>query len=208
MELLFSVKNIEDLIMVIKEYILYIYPGFITLMIYRFIIAKNVEENKNTLIKSIIISYIYVSILEEITQIDVSQFMILHHIVLLIVACIVPITWNYFFKSSIVTKILRIIKIDTNVHENILESLRAKEQGLWIRAYMDDYGIMYEGSLRSHESDPNKEQQIVLSGYRFYRMNSNKSKKCLKDYSDTDKYWVKIKEKDITRMEIVYEKPQ
>ncbi len=28
----------------------------------------------------------------------------------------------------------------------MLESLRAKEEGLWIRVYMDDYGIIYEGT--------------------------------------------------------------
>lgn len=209
MEVLFTVKGVSSLLRVIKEYIVYVYPGFITLMIYRFIIAKKVEENEYTLIKSIIISYIYVTILEEITKINFSQFIMFHHIALLIVACIVPIIWNCIFKSSIFTKILRAIKIDTNVHENMLESLRAKEEGLWIRLYMDNYGIMYEGTLRSHESDPNREQEIVLSGYRFYRIKGeSKRKECLIDYANANEHWVKIKEKDITRMEIVYEKPQ
>lgn len=209
MEVLFTVKSVNNLLNVIKEYIVYVYPGFITLMIYRFIIAKNVEENEYTLIKSIIISYIYVAILEGITKINFSKFIIPHHIILLIVACIVPIIWNCIFKSSIATKSLRAIKIDTSVHENMLESLRAKEEGLWIRVYMDDYGIMYEGTLRGHESDPNREQQIALSGYRFYRINSkSKEKECIIDYANKKQHWVKIREKDITRMEVVYENPQ
>lgn len=208
MDVLFTEKGINDLLNVIKDYIVYVYPGFITLIIYRFIIARKVDENQYTLIKSIIISYIYVIILAGVTKINTSHFTTIYHIILLIISCIIPIVWNCIFKSQKFIKILRKLKIDTDVYDNMLDSIRAIEKEVWIRVYLDSYGIMYEGSLRKHEVDSGKAKQIVLSGYRFYRIDpDNKEKKCILDYANKNENWVKISEKNITRMEIVYSNP-
>lgn len=208
MDVLFTEKGINDLLNVIKDYIVYVYPGFITLIIYRFIIARKVDENQYTLIKSIIISYIYVIILAGVTKTSTSHFTIIYHIVLLIISCIIPIVWNCIFKSQKFIKILRKLKIDTDVYDNMLDSIRAIEKEVWIRVYLDSYGIMYEGSLRKHEVDSGKAKQIVLSGYRFYIIDpNNKEKKCILDYANKNENWVKISEKNITRMEIVYSNP-
>ena len=221
MDVLFTEKGINDLLNVIKDYIVYVYPGFITLIIYRFIIARKVDENQYTLIKSIIISYIYVIILAGVTKTSTSHFTIIYHIVLLIISCIVfsysclisPTNFpaqscNCIFKSQKFIKILRKLKIDTDVYDNMLDSIRAIEKEVWIRVYLDSYGIMYEGSLRKHEVDSGKAKQIVLSGYRFYIIDpNNKEKKCILDYANKNENWVKISEKNITRMEIVYSNP-
>ena len=41
----------------LAKYIVYVYPGYITIYIYRFLRAKCVDENKEILIKSIAISF-------------------------------------------------------------------------------------------------------------------------------------------------------
>ena len=45
------VELIKGLLEVLREYIQYIYPGFISLWIYYFLNAKNFKENINTIIK-------------------------------------------------------------------------------------------------------------------------------------------------------------
>ena len=50
---LFTIDGIKGLLKIIEQYIVYVYPGFITIVLYRFAVFKSVEENKNTFIKSI-----------------------------------------------------------------------------------------------------------------------------------------------------------
>ena len=57
MDSIFTIDGIIELLEIVKRYIIYIYPGFLTLVIYRFAMYKSVEENKNTVVKSIIILF-------------------------------------------------------------------------------------------------------------------------------------------------------
>ena len=47
MDSIFTIDGIIELLEIVKRYIIYIYPGFLTLVIYRFAMYKSVEENKN-----------------------------------------------------------------------------------------------------------------------------------------------------------------
>lgn len=75
-----------------------------------------------------------------------------------------------------------------------------KEDGIvWIRAYMDVQKVMYESSLRHYESDINREQQVILSGYRFYNYNelTKKYDLLVYDFSADQKQWVRLLEKTL-----------
>lgn len=205
---IFTSEGIQELLEVLKQYIIYVYPGFITLVIYRFAMLKNIEENKNTFIKSIIISYLY-TIPFQINKINPIDFEFKHHILIIIFAVLIPLIWNLIIRSDTFKKVIRFFKIKTEIYDNTMDIMFYKENGIvWVRAYMDEQKIMYEGSLRHYESDTNKEQQIILSGYRFYNYNTITQKYDLLvyDYSTNQKEWVRLLEKNITRMEFIYKK--
>lgn len=94
-------ETINDLLTILSQYFVYIYPGLISYYLFRFIKSHNVEENKNTIIKILSISFIYVKIVQMIFRVtDVKQLLPIHQIVLIIVALICPLIWNVFIHSK------------------------------------------------------------------------------------------------------------
>lgn len=207
MDCILTPEGIKALLEVVKQYIVYVYPGFITLTIYRFALSKSIEENKNTFIKSLIISYLYVLPFQLLGK-DPIKLGFGQHLILIIGAIILPIIWNAFIRTNRFKKIIRFLGIKTEIYDNLMDIMFYKEDGtVWVRAYMDDQKIMYEGSLRHYESDINRKQQIILSGYRIYNYNETTKKYELSeyDYSSDHKQWVRLLEENITRMEFVYQ---
>lgn len=206
MENILTSAGIKDLLEAIKQYIIYVYPGFITLIIYRFAMSKSIEENNNTFIKSIIISYLYTLPFQLFEQNPV-HFEVWQHFIIILLAIAVPIGWNIFIRKDVFKKILRCLRIKTEIYDNLMDIMFYKEDGtVWVRAYMDDQKIMYEGSLRHYESDINRKQQIFLSGYRIYNYNETTKKyEVSLDVSSDHKQWVRLLEDNISRMEFVYQ---
>ena len=66
MDKIITAEQINEILKLITQYLVYIYPGLITYVIYRFAMARNIDESKNTLIKIITISFIYNKILSVI----------------------------------------------------------------------------------------------------------------------------------------------
>ena len=206
MDSIFTIDGIIELLEIVKRYIIYIYPGFLTLVIYRFAMYKSVEENKNTVVKSIIISYLYTLPFSLLFGIDPTTFKFVHHIIIFLIAIAIPIIWNIIVRKNWFKLIIRKIGIKTEIYDNQMDIMFNKENGtVWVRAYMDEQKVMYEGTLRHYESDINRQQQVILSGYRMYNYdeNTHKYEKTF-DYSNDQKQWVRILEENITRMEFVY----
>lgn len=207
MNYILTTAGIKELLEIIKQYIVYVYPGFITLVVYRFAMFKSVEENKNTFIKSIIISYLY-TLPFQFGGKNPIEFGFLSHFIIILLAVALPIGWNMAIRRNKLKKIIRFLGIKTEFYDNLMDIMFYKEGGcVWVRAYMDDRKIMYEGSLRHYESDINREQQIILSGYRLYNYNkiTKKYDLLVYDYSLDQKQWVRLLEKNVTRVEFVYQ---
>lgn len=207
MDNILTPDGIGKLIEVLRQYIVYVYPGMISLTIYRFAMLKNFEDNSKTFIKSVVISYLY-TLPFILCNINPIKFGFLQHIIIIIISIGAPITWHNVIHWNIFKKIIRKFNIKTEIHDNIMDIMFNKENGsVWVRAYMADMQIMYEGSLRHYESDLDKPQQIVLSGYRLYNYNDTTKKYdiLLYDYASNQKQWVRLLEQHIIRMEFVYD---
>lgn len=199
---------IRDVLDSLTLYFVYFYPGIITIFLYRFIRGRSIVENQMTFIKGITISYIYVAIMSLFRQKAANDFTVCEHILLILIAFMIPIIWNLTIKSIIFKKVLCWLKVDTELSDNLLDLIKSKEtnpkNGIVLKIFLDNQGLMYEGKLRDHESDESKQQIICLSGYRRYIKIDN-SYSAKNDYSGDNSRWVAIKDKDITRIEIKYE---
>lgn len=207
---IFTIDGIKELLEIIEQYIVYVYPGFITIVLYRFAIFKSVEENKNTFIKSIIISYLYTLPISYFSEIAPSEFTMCQHVLLLVMSVLVPLVWNKIIHSKNFKEIIRRIGIKTEIYDNLMDIMFYKENGMaWVRVYLDEQKVMYEGSLRHYESDINRKQQIILSGYREYHYNeaTHKYDEEIYNYESDRRQWIRILEENITRMEFVYQNP-
>lgn len=202
------IELVQDVLDMLTLYFVYLYPGLISMFIYQFAKGRELSENKTTFIKGVSLSYVYTVILSFICHREVNQFTILDHVIMVVGAVILPIILNGVMRSNWFICLLRKIKIDVEPYDNILDLIKEKEtdreKGICIKVFLDNQGIMYEGKLREHESDVNKNQVICLSGYRRYIKEQNKFK-VVHDYSADNSQWVYLKIDDVTRMEITYE---
>lgn len=203
--------DIEKILEELRMNMVFLYPGFITLLIYRFSIARNVDDNKNTIVKSIIISYLYVLFLSFCIKcfkgkpFNIHDCEIGHHMMLLFMAVLIPLIWNKITRTKGFQNVLSGVGLNVQIYDNQLDILAKKEKEVWVKVYMDKLQILYEGSLRNYESDPDREQAIILSGYRMYTLNEDLSVKSLiDDMAESDDRWIRIRYNDITRLIFEY----
>lgn len=198
---------IKDIMEVLEQYFVYIYPGFISLYVYRFSVAKGLKSNKETLFISVVVSYIYIIFYRAVKKVMVADFEFDDYIILFAIAVIVPVILHWVIRSKRYECFLNSLGFNTSVEDNVWDYIhyRDKEKkGIVLKIFLDEKGVLYEGSLRYHESDKEKEQVICLSGYRKYIKKRNKFVK-KQDYSGDDSRWVMIKMDEIKRVEILYD---
>lgn len=208
---------IKDIFQILNNYFIYIYPGIISIFIYKYLEGKKCEENHILVIKSITISYLYVVFLEEVIRFNVNspeRVEILPHVVLLFVSIGLPFIWYKIINSKWFENIQKKMRISTRRSSNPIEIALSKENKLWVCVYMDDLGIMYEGYVRNYVKDVERLTYLMLSQYRI-----SKLKEGTNQYEQTypastqgrksvvsKKDWVILYFEHITRIEIVYNK--
>lgn len=205
------IKMIE----LVPQYICYLYPGYITLFFFNFFMEKTLSDTKAKIIKSIIISCIYVTYIKGgliptvsmLLHFDFSEeiYSILFHIILIILA--IAMAYISFFmweKSSIGKWIRRVLRIDTQTYKNEIDMLNSKyKDTIWVYVYLKDSNIMYEGSLTNWELEHgDRNRFFCLSKYRKNLIKKDGHIKKLYDYSSDAKEKVLIYFENIAYFEI------
>lgn len=199
---------IAESLEVLSKYFVYLYPGFISLFIFRFANGKNFVENKTSILKAIVISYVYMLILSYFTGLDMNpeNITIGEQFILLGVSVGVPIVLHAAGKWEWTREFLYGLGIKTAIKDDILDIITALDsanEGIVVKLFMDEKGLMYEGNLRMHESDIEREQVIAISRFRRYVRQDGRFV-VTHDYSGDHSRWAVLKGKDISRIEVKY----
>lgn len=200
-------NTIKEVIEVLDKYFIYLYPGFISLYIFYFSKDRKMKGNINTIITSVIISYIYILIYRTLCGRPVDNFKDIDYVILLIVSIILPVILYRICKLEQMEHILEKIGFNTSLEDDVwayIQSRDKKKEGIVLKVFLDDKNLMYEGCLRYRESNGVKEKTICLSGYRRYIKDGEKYY-VKQDYNNDNSRWVLIDISSITRSEIKYE---
>lgn len=200
------VEIVKGVLELLEQYFVYVYPGFVTILVHHFAKARGTKLNKSTLGISVVISYVYIVLYKFFFKTDVSQFLNKDYVILLIFSILLPVIWHWISRSYFAEKVLNKIGINTTLEDTVWDYIQYRDKekkGIVLKVFLDDKDIMYEGSLRYRESDPEKEQAICLSGYRRY-VKENGRYIPKQDYNNDNSRWVLINIKEITRSEIKY----
>lgn len=200
------VEVVKGVLELLEQYFVYVYPGFVTILVHHFAKARGTTLNKSTLGISVVISYVYIVLYKFFFKTDVSQFSNKDYVILLIFSILLPVIWHWISRSYFAEKVLNKIGINTTLEDTVWDYIQYRDKekkGIVLKVFLDDKDIMYEGSLRYRESDPEKEQVICLSGYRRY-VKENERYIPKQDYNNDNSRWVLINIKEITRSEIKY----
>ena len=208
-------KNITDILQILNNYITYIYPGLISIFIYKYLEGKKFKENNIIIIKSIAISYLYIVFLQKIIHLNLNipkLTKIFPHIVLLSVSIILPIIFYKCVNAKWFEKIQKWLNISTRMSSNPIEIILSKEEKPWVCVYMDELGIMYEGYIRNYVKDVDRLTYLILSQYKIskFKENTNEYAQTYPIDSDGEPLnvskadWIILYFEHITRIEIVY----
>ena len=200
------VEIVKEVLELLEQYFVYNYPGFVTILTHHFAKARGTKLNKSTLGISVVISYVYILLYKFFFKTAVSQFSNKDYVILLIVSILLPVIWHWISRSYFAEKVLNKIGFNTTLEDTVWDYIQYRDKekkGIVLKVFLDDKDIMYEGSLRYRESDPEKEQAICLSGYRRY-VKENGRYIPKQDYNNDNSRWVLINVKEITRSEIKY----
>ena len=200
------VEVVKGVLELLEQYFVYVYPGFVTILVHHFAKARGTKLNKSTLRITVVISYVSIVLYKFFFKTDVSQFSNKDYVILLIFSILLPVIWHWISRSYFAEKVLNKIGINTTLEDTVWDYIQYRDKekkGIVLKVFLDDKDIMYEGSLRYRESDPEKEQAICLSGYRRY-VKENGRYIPKQDYNNDNSRWVLINIKEITRSEIKY----
>lgn len=164
-----SVDDILKIIDSIATYIVYFYPGYISLYVYHFLKAKTLKDEKGTIAKSIVISFLY--------KICVDRFQIsseiAYHFCMIGVSTVVPYIAHVAQKSDVcpICKGLddKHFKVDDmmpgenappmhpNCHCSTAAYMDNEAYEEWINSYQE-HGLNFEDWKASRESEESKKK--------------------------------------------------
>lgn len=162
-----------EIIRSIPEYIIYVYPGYLTVYLYLFFRGRTVNDNNYLIVKAVAISYIHLTAVNWLRDIANLYFLQVPESVkinaALIVASVLSAYAAYRITLSKRTKrIFDYLNISTTFYENEIEVLADFNHGAWLCVYLKDDGVVYEGSLGYKELDEGKRKYICLDSYYKY----------------------------------------
>lgn len=192
-----SADEILKILDSLAKYVIYIYPGYITIYLYRFFRAKCVDGNKETLFKSIVISFLYKMILDKAPL----ETEIMYHVWMIVISTVVPYAAYMAQKSDVIQHAMEIFGISTRFEENEIEILDNGEYSAWVTVYLKEDKVVYEGFLGETEMEPGKRQFIILKKYRKYTLDKKGHPNPYIEEHEKDEDKVLIFYEDVKRIE-------
>ena len=152
--------------------------------IYWFLRGKTLKDNNYVIIKSIAISYVYISIIHGFSNIEFTSYFtnsdflffrceILINTILILVSMTFPYILYRIIISDIIKQVFKKLKIDTTFYDNEIEMLADFDKGAWLCVYLKNDNVVYEGSLGMKELEDGKQKYICLTNYYKYILDDN-----------------------------------
>lgn len=200
-DLLKDSEQLDKVIINLANYVIYIYPGIITLYFYDFMNAKTTYNNQAFLVKCIAWSCVYNFIVNFFS--DGKLNMLWKNVLLFIISIFVPFILFKIRNSNILKKLLTILEIDTALTEIPFELLASEgEESSCLKIYMKNCPYVYVGYVDLYEYEEGKERFIILKGYKKYNIERGaKEKLVIENNKEQEDEKVLIKFKDIQVIE-------
>lgn len=194
-----EIVNINNIINIIPTLLEYLVPGFIFLTIRNFSFSKDNSKDKYILIKAIIISYLFLEIINPILFPVINMLRVNSEIRPYLFIFLVTFVSILYVKLNIEDKLISLLGSNKTSQEDCFEAIINSKSGAWIRAYLSEERIIYMGKLKYYDDKENKDnRKIVLTLFSSYSYDGDKLESNEDDYGSL----VLLSMKDIKRIEI------
>lgn len=194
----------KEFISVIPLLIIYILPGYVFISIKDFIINKKKSEDKNFVLKCIVISYIIINfeiLILDCFKISVNISSPKNIVCTFCFSILVGYLYSILSQSEFSNKLLKRFKITRSLKTDIVTDIVDFELGMWVRVFLSSEQVIYIGQLRNFEKVSDNNYDIVLSNFIL----CGYSGEVFIDNQKDNKEWVFINVKDNYRIELVYD---
>ena len=213
-ELLSNTEQANIVMQNIASYVIYIYPGIISIYLYNFFAARTTKDTQAFVIKSFAISYLYNLLVQTFFTVlcflkeKPSKNSVSYNVILIIVAFLVPYLGYKFKMSKMFALICEGLGISTSATDVPFELLGDKEEKYTcLKIYLKDISYVYIGYLGNYEYEDGREKYVILTGYRKYYIKSKVKEKLISKYREEEyNEKVLIKFEDIKLIEKIGEK--
>jgi hypothetical protein len=201
-----DIIEIKDLLSSLPLLIIYIVPGYVFISEMNFILGNKKVDDKNILLKSVAISFIITNLLSVLylktynANFDISlpKNIFFTILITIVFAYVVSI----FLKSEICGSAFKYLNISNSLKSDIFNDLVDFELGMWIRVYLQDEKLIYQGKIRKFDrTSEDGNTYIALSNYLL----QNYDGEILENSEEFNTRWVLISLKDNFRIELFYE---
>lgn len=193
-ELLLNTEQADIVVQNIASYVIYLYPGIISIVIYNFFDAKTTKDSRAFIIKGFAISYLYNLFIGVLIPYicffrgNLDKNSITYNAILIIIAFLVPYCCYKFRMSKIFVSICERLGISTSATNIPFELLGdSEEKYTCLKIYLKDEPYAYIGYLGEYEYEEGNEKYVILTGYRKYLINPNLEEKLVIGY-DREEY--------------------
>ena len=212
-ELLSSPEKANIVMQTLASYVVYVYPGILSIYLYNFLIARTTQNTQAFVIKSFAISFFYNVCLKEALlktnciNIKPDESSVIYNIFLIVIAFSLPYCCFRIKMSNIFSVICEDFGISTSVTDVPFELLGNKEEKYTcLKIYLKDDPYVYIGYLGEYEYEEGHEKYVIITGYRKYFIKSDLREKLIVSYKPEDyQEKVFIRFDDIKRIEKIGE---
>lgn len=183
----------ETIIFLINNLICFMCPGYISIKLFMFLEGKGVLLNKDTIIKSVVISsvYCYLYSILPFRSIDngelINQFdwRIIDIVALYTVSIIFPFILNKVSICKKLPKFLEFFKIHSRLYDDCYSRVFDGSECVECIAYLKDINIAYKGTVKFYSRDV---KQIHINNYtRLIKHGEKYEKDVDNDYNKHEK---------------------
>ncbi len=171
---------LEKIPLLIPNFLQYIMPGYIFMLIFDFILIRPKRDKEDMFIKSITISFVLVSLLRAFLMPlnDLQNNGVIF--IAIVLAVIISIFTAKHVTSDFVDKKLKNLGVNRTVHSNIWHQMIDEKNGVYATIYLKEEKWIVRGYIRKYDVGENNEVYIVLDEY-YYTDYQNNEKQAVVD---------------------------
>ena len=167
LDLLLNQEKTLDIIQNLSIYVIYFYPGTISLYVMNFLEAKSLKEDTAYVVKIFAVSYLYNLALGRF--IAYKDNMLLYNIIVIAISFIMPLVVFKIKFSKWFSSVCLAIGIRTCMTGVPFELIKSNgEEYTCVKVYLKDNRYVYIGYMQNYEYEKNSENFLILTGYKKY----------------------------------------
>lgn len=193
-----EIVNIKEIIKLLPLAINYLVPGYIFFNIKNYFAYSKRTEDKQILLKSVLVSFIINSFINIFVDSSSKYFIF----VSICLAAFLGLIYMKILDSSVVKSLVSCFRLTKSFHDDIFKDIIDEECGNWIRIFLENDRVIYTGQIVRYEDCTQDDHRYIT--INRYSVNSYDGEElCCYDSNIYEVAVINLKA--VSRFELIYD---